>query len=153
MLKIKTGFLACSSQCVVWGPHPNLRTLGQARSSTYCIILSTSKPCSFTGLMDTNDIHRHSFSAPLDFEMGDTSFSSSLEAGCGSNVGDGLIKDEYYTVDYLIMHNTGPWIGLCISRSYAVLDMSHFVTSCDSPKKVTLWLMFEYLQITDLSTL
>ena len=52
------------------------------------------------------------------------------------------------TCDYLIMHNAGPQIGLCISRSYAVLDMSHFVTSCDSPKKVTLWLTFEYLHIT-----
>ena len=49
----------------------------------------------------------------------------------------------------LITHNAGPRIGLCISRSYAVLDMSHFVTSCDSPKKVMLWLTFKYLQITD----
>ena len=51
-------------------------------------------------LPDTNDIHGHSYSAPLDFKMGNASFSSNLEAGCDSNVGDGPIRDG----DYATMH-------------------------------------------------
>ena len=39
------------------------------------------------------------------------------------------------TVEYLITHTAGEsQVGVCISRSYALPDVSHFVTSCDLTK-------------------
>jgi hypothetical protein len=53
-----------------------------------------------------------------------------------------LVFPVCYTVDYLIMHRLGSQLGLCIIRSYALLDVSQFVTFCDF---VTLNFLYFYL--------
>ena len=52
------------------------------------------------------------------------------------------------TVEYLIMHTAGPRIGLRISRLYQYW-ICHICDIMWLTKKVMLWFMFEYLQITD----
>ena len=41
---------------------------------------------------------------------------------------------QVHTVEYLIIHTAGSQVGVCISRSYALPDVSHFVTLCDLTK-------------------